>query len=83
MTEQPHWTPTDELVLQRIYEFVTERVAAEPDEERRLLLQEYLDDGDHHIQPSRPGYVLLCVGDLDVGEASILALRRPDDPERN
>ena len=87
MTETPDepegWTPTDQLILDRIYEHVVTSIAAEPDEERRAVLQEFVEDGDFGIQYSRPGFVLVTVGDLDVGELSLYALRRPDEPELN
>ena len=82
--ESRHWTDTDELVIQRIVELVEAAITAEPDEERRQLLQEYFDDGDFGIQPTgRPGIVLVTVGDDDIGEVPAVSLSRPDEPGRN
>lgn len=80
----PRWTGTDKLVLERIVEIIEAAIAVETNEERRQNLKEDYEDGDFHIQPcDRRGYVLICVGDDDVGEHSLVSLRRPDDPGRN
>lgn len=83
MSPAPRWTGTTELVIQRCVEHIKAAIAAEADYARRCDLQDSFEVGDWHVQHTRPGFVLICVGADDVGEVSTVSLRRPDEPERN